>query len=294
MNSKFKNYLAISISLHVVLFFSMYFTTALKSFIKKSEPVEITLLTPEQFKQLEKIDPLKNAQIVETDATTANLQKDDHAKLLSEKDNAVKKQSMAKFDQIFKNVQKRGSKSSAQAQKAAQAQPKSKPQLFNQTFDPYAAITKKAVQQELKNFTQGQNSLAKGDVSTSNDKVDDVRSDLVTMLNTREYKYYGFYHRIKTQLNQWWQPKVREKVTKMMRQGRSIASDTSKETRLVIVLNEKGTLIKIQVLNPSGIRDLDDAAVEAFRSAAPFPNPPKGIIDGDGTVKIPWNFVIES
>ena len=62
----------------------------------------------------------------------------------------------------------------------------------------------------------------------------------------------------------------------------------------MIVLNEKGTLIKIQVLNASGVRDLDDAAVEAFRAAAPFPNPPKGIVDRDGTVKIPWNFVIES
>ena len=42
------------------------------------------------------------------------------------------------------------------------------------------------------------------------------------------------------------------------------------------------------------MRELDDAAVEAFRQAAPFPNPPKGLIETDGTIKIRWNFVVES
>ncbi len=294
MKSSFKKYFIISVSAHVIFFLSLYFVSSLKQLFKKKDPVEVTLLTSEQITALMQIEDKKPSQIVETDSNAANLQVDDNAKLLSEKNNIVKKQTLAKFDQTFKNVKARGTKSAPAEQKAIQAQAKSKPQLFNQTFDPYAALTKKDMQQELKNFSKSQNSMNQGDTSTTNDRVDGVASDLVTLLNTREYKYYGFYHRIKLQLNQWWQPKVREKVTKMMRQGRSIASDTSKETRLMIVLNEKGTLIKIQVLNPSGVRDLDDAAVEAFRSAAPFPNPPKGIVDGDGTVKIPWNFVIES
>jgi protein TonB len=40
--------------------------------------------------------------------------------------------------------------------------------------------------------------------------------------------------------------------------------------------------------------DLDSAAVEAFRQAAPFPNPPKGMVEADGTIKIRWDFVLEA
>ena len=295
MKRQFKNYFLISLVAHGVLFFTLFLVAKFKPFVKKENPVEVTLLNSEQLKKLLTPPETKADKIVETDSNTANLQKDENTKLLSEKNNTVKKQTIAKFGIQFKNSQSRGqAKSNPSAAKAVDTKKNTPPQLFNQAFDPYAALTKKNMQKELKTFSAGENTVAQGEASTSNDRVDDVTSDLVTLLNTREYKYYGFYHRIKTQLNQWWQPKVREKVARMVRQGRTIASDTSKETRLMIVLNDKGTIVKIQVLNPSGVRDLDDAAVEAFRAAAPFPNPPKGIVDSDGTVKIPWNFVIES
>jgi protein TonB len=80
----------------------------------------------------------------------------------------------------------------------------------------------------------------------------------------------------------------------MFRQGRSIASDQDRITKLLIVLNPSGILMKVQVVSDSGVRDLDDAAIEAFKSAAPFPNPPQGIVDPDGTVKIRWDFILES
>jgi protein TonB len=48
------------------------------------------------------------------------------------------------------------------------------------------------------------------------------------------------------------------------------------------------------VVGPSGLTDLDDAAVEAFRAAAPFPNPPNGIVEGDGLIRIRWDFILEA
>jgi protein TonB len=130
--------------------------------------------------------------------------------------------------------------------------------------------------------------------STTNDSLENVKDDLITRLNTKEYKYFGYYNRIKNQLNQWWVPKVQQKFTKMMRQGRTIASEENKITKLVITLNDSGYLVNVQVLAESGVRDLDEAAIEAFRSAAPFPNPPKGMVDSDGNVKIRWDCVVES
>ena len=65
-------------------------------------------------------------------------------------------------------------------------------------------------------------------------------------------------------------------------------------TRLVIVLNRFGELMKIRVKNSSGFRELDEAGMDAFKEASPFPNPPKDLINESGEVKIHWDFVLEA
>jgi TonB family protein len=87
---------------------------------------------------------------------------------------------------------------------------------------------------------------------------------------------------------------VREKVKIIYRQGRSIASAKDRVTQVLVTLDSKGELIKVDILSPSGVEALDAAAVEAFRAAAPFPNPPKGMVEPDGTIKIRWDFVLEA
>ena len=114
------------------------------------------------------------------------------------------------------------------------------------------------------------------------------------MLSTREFVYFSYYNRIKDKLRQYWEPKIKEKVTRIFRQGRTIASDADKITKVIIVLDGKGILQKVQVVGESGVSDLDDAAVEAFRAAAPFPNPPKGIVEQDGLIRIRWDFILEA
>jgi len=39
---------------------------------------------------------------------------------------------------------------------------------------------------------------------------------------------------------------------------------------------------------------LADAAVKAFNQAGPFPNPPQGIIDSSGEIKVPWEFILRT
>src|SRR6185312_2095784 len=102
-----------------------------------------------------------------------------------------------------------------------------------------------------------------------------------------------YYARIKEAIRQHWEPDVRERVKIIYRQGRSIASAKDRVTQVLVILNAKGELLKIQILSQSGVIDLDNAAVDAFREASPFPNPPKGMIESDGTIKIRWDFVLE-
>lgn len=86
---------------------------------------------------------------------------------------------------------------------------------------------------------------------------------------------------------------IQQKVEKLVRTGRNPANFGSKVTRLVITLDDKGILTRVQVRTTSGLEDLDDAAVDAFRAAAPFPNPPRDLIK-NGIVQINWDFILES
>ena len=130
--------------------------------------------------------------------------------------------------------------------------------------------------------------------SQSDDYLENISLGAQTLLKTREFVYYSYYNRIKQKLRQHWEPKIQEKARRVFRRGRGLAGVSDRITRLVIILNRSGELMRIQVRSSSGYMDLDEAAIEAFRAAAPFPNPPKGIIGKTGEVKIHWDFVLET
>jgi len=301
VTNRFQKFIITSLALHIMFAFLTWLTPKFDSYTKNIEVVLVDPSTLDQANVQNEIAPEKNLakQVVETDEKSANNTINEKAKFLSAKNNSVDKETMAKLGSQFKNTQH-----FAVDKPSSQAQKKSKPTLFGDKFNAYDALEKKSGHKNT-DLTQGHqqndqnNNAQMGSESTATDKLQNVDQSLKTALNTREYKYYGYYQRIKTQLNQWWQPQVKEKVSRLMTRGRTIASVNengggSKITKLIIVLNDAGTLVKVQVLAESGVRDLDDAAVEAFRQAAPFPNPPKGMVENDGTIKIRWDFVVES
>lgn len=145
-----------------------------------------------------------------------------------------------------------------------------------------------------KPLPMGQQASGGGEGPSATDDHLKVAKGLQTLLSTREFVYYSYYNRIKERLRQYWEPKIKEKMERVMRQGRTIASDVDRVTKCVIILDHTGTLVRVQVVGASGLVDLDEAAVEAFRAAAPFPNPPKGIVEKDGLIRIRWDFVLEA
>lgn len=292
--SRLNIFITLSIAIHIGLAAVVF---VLPKMQQHFAPVEVVLVTPDEISE----EILKNNEqpktIVETDEKQANEKVNEQAKYLSAKNNSVEKETISQLGDKFKNAQNEVKKTA----KTAKAAQKSKPTLFGEKFNAYDALAKKAgdngqfAKQQQDHSRNQQNGNNLGIASTSTDKLEQVEQSLKTQLNTKEYRYYGYYQRIKTQLNQFWQPEVKQKVSRLMTQGRTIASDSNnKVTKLIIVLNDAGTLVKVQVIGESGVRDLDEAAVEAFRQAAPFPNPPKGMVETDGTIKIRWDFVVES
>jgi protein TonB len=115
-----------------------------------------------------------------------------------------------------------------------------------------------------------------------------------TALNTKEYLFYGYFQRIRERLDKAWTPILRQKLITYYHSGRRLASQMDHTTKVMVVLNKQGEIIRVEIVSESGTRDLDDAAVGAFNKAGPFPNPPTGMVDLNGEVRVPWDFVLKS
>jgi hypothetical protein len=130
-------------------------------------------------------------------------------------------------------------------------------------------------------------------ISSTNDHVEDIPLGDMTNMNTVEYKYYGFYHRIRQRLEQFWGRSIQEKAAHLAKNGRRVPASDELITALVITLDDHGEIVAIKVKGTSGIKELDDAAIESFNDAGPFPNPPKDLVV-DGKVTLEWGFVVRS
>lgn len=280
---------------------------------------EVELLDPDQLLaqlQAAKRDDRSKGQVVDQDEKALNDERDENAKFLSRHDQKVVRETQAAHHGRFRNTD--GSSGEKTPQKISGRTPERKSPITAdarptekrhekqtrvlRSKDGIAARTRPEIKDLLPSFKPGpppteSEQLARGGgegPSVTDDHLKNVKTGLQTLLSTREFVYYSYYNRIKDKLRQYWEPKIKEKMTNLLRQGRTIASNTERITRIVIVLDNNGTLIKVQIIGPSGVSDLDDAAAEAFRAAAPFPNPPKGIVDADGTIKIRWDFILEA
>lgn len=116
-----------------------------------------------------------------------------------------------------------------------------------------------------------------------------------TLLNTREYVFYGYFQRIRERLDRAWEKSLRDKLAKYFYRGRQLASDMDYTTKVLVTLDHQGQITRVQILSQSGTRDLDDAAVKAFNDAGPFPNPPRGLIEGEtSSIQVRWDFVLRT
>lgn len=323
---KFKNTLKLSIvlslAIHFVLAVVLYFkdSNVLQKLAQKNQPVEVELVDAEKF--LEAAKKAKTpvyapkGQIVQQEQQL-NDEIDEKTRFMSKHNQKVIQQTQAALNGQFKNSddssgEKKAEKTpgktldatpSEETKTAETEKSDVKEKEFITSEDGPAMAGKKPSMKDLMpSFRPSAPVINSKEVaqgggegpSATDDHLKDVKTGMQTLLSTREFLYYSYYNRIRSKLGQYWQPKIREKVERILKQGRTIASEGDKITRVIIVLDDKGILQKVQVLGSAGVTDLDDAAVEAFRAAAPFPNPPKGMVDGDGTVKIRWDFILEA
>jgi TonB family protein len=120
------------------------------------------------------------------------------------------------------------------------------------------------------------------------DAVDDVEEGEGTFLNTFEFKYAGYFNRVKRDVSNFWRPmpKLRQRDP-----TGKIYSHRDRKTILNVVLDNEGYVISVNIKSSCGVDFLDKEAIDAFWKVQQFPNPPKGMIK-DGKIKFNFGFHI--
>ncbi len=123
-----------------------------------------------------------------------------------------------------------------------------------------------------------------------NDRLEDVPEGEETWLNTKSFKYATFYNRVKREVAKRWRP---ANAQARFDPTHAIHGYQNRYTVVFITLDDKGNLQDAEVSRSSGVGFLDEEALSAVLKAAPFPNPPPGIVESDGKIKFPFGFYFE-
>jgi len=118
------------------------------------------------------------------------------------------------------------------------------------------------------------------------DDLDQIDEGDETILNSKRWKFASFFNRIRSGVSQHWHPEV---VHAARDPDGKIFGTKTRRTKLVISLNADGSLHGIELEGASGADYLDEEAIRAVRAAAPFANPPPGLVDRK-TNKIVFGF----
>ncbi len=118
-----------------------------------------------------------------------------------------------------------------------------------------------------------------------NDDLQSLPEGEGTYLNTREWKYAGFFNRVKQSVSAHWNPNDRLRA-----QSQNIGL-RDRVTELSVTLRPDGTLADAFVSQSCGLEALDLEAIQAFERAQPFSNPPAALVE-KGFIRFRFGFSV--
>ena len=121
----------------------------------------------------------------------------------------------------------------------------------------------------------------------NNDRLDEAVGDALN-LNTKEFLYASYINQIRRLVVFYW----RQQLDNLPRSAR--ITRPSYETTVHIAIDQGGLLELVEVTDSSGNNLLDNAVTVAFQIAAPYPDPPEGLLDPDGRARLEnMSFTVE-
>jgi TonB family protein len=112
-----------------------------------------------------------------------------------------------------------------------------------------------------------------------------------TQLNTSAFKFATFFNRMKSEIGHEWVPRVRA-AAHSRDPDASMFFYKDRTVALGITLDSEGRVKDLSVLETSNVDFFDRVAVDSVQAAQPFPNPPRGLIGGDGEARFAFSFTL--
>lgn len=104
-----------------------------------------------------------------------------------------------------------------------------------------------------------------------------------------ESKFAAFFKRLKRALKQQWHP---EALVSWQEPTDHIMGGNERKTVLKVELRPDGYISNLAVSVASGNDFFDDEAVNAFRRAQPFEDPPSALVDSEGLIRFRFGFIL--
>ena len=111
-----------------------------------------------------------------------------------------------------------------------------------------------------------------------------------TLVNSRSFKYWDFFQRVKERVRSEWSP---AEVFRSRDPYGKVYGTKDRLTVLGIQLDADGKVVRLEVIRESGLPFLDEEAKRAFREAGPFVNAPHGLADDKGRIAFNFGFLLE-
>lgn len=284
----------LSIVLHVMTTLSLIGLSALfPAHADKTDITEVEFLTdPKQDKQFAQ-QIVRKAEIPEQEKDLNNEQ---DARFLSEQRQRVKREQQAMLSGKTQNS----------AMSATQAPRKPTLKELTQTSKDLSGFRKKleiAPDGEMQNSQQDHSDFQKAltrkppqlhqqQPSTIGEALPvDLAVGPMTALNTDRLTYYSFYERIEDLIRYRWESRIWKALESFDQNYlRTVISQRPWITHAEFLIKPDGKLVQALIMKPSGVQHFDLAAINAFKEAAIFPNPPKELIQSDGLIHLKYSF----
>jgi TonB family protein len=128
-------------------------------------------------------------------------------------------------------------------------------------------------------------------IASSDDAIlDDIEEAEEDALNAKSFRYWDFFNRVKEKVRENWTP---ADVYRQHDPNGRVYGVKDRLTVLHVTLDADGKVLKVTTAKPSGVEFLDNEAVRAMRAAAPFVNPPVGLVDETGVIAFKFGFLFE-
>lgn len=274
-NKEFQTLIA-SIIIHIVLVMLLLHAKVPDNLFQENVPVEIVFDDPGKPKQ---------TFVTETDEKDDLMDKlKSQAAYLSKLSKRVKQETVARNNGATANRMRQLNLNPSQRNLGQKVAGREMPQEDNQ-----GEMNMRKMQQQSGGI--GRN-IAIGD-SSIGEYIPNVREGNFTALNTDQFTFYTFFSRVNEALRFRWVTRVRNFADHLPPMKQQELAQYGRTTLVTIILDKKGTIIRSFISRSSGSEGLDQAALMAFREAAPFLNPPAEMREPDGTIRLDYSFHVE-